>query len=512
MTMVSRIAGLARDIVFANFFGAKAATDAFFVAFKIPNFLRRLFAEGAFSQAFVPVLSEARTVKDQAAVRDLVAHTTGTLGLVLLLITLLGVVGAPVVISIFGAGFLAEGNEEKFALSVEMLRFTFPYILFISLAALASGILNTYHQFAIPAFTPVFLNLVLIIAAIGVSPHLQEPVMALAGGVFVAGVVQLAFQLPAVARLGLLPRPRWGWYHEGVSKIRRLMLPAIFGSSVVQISLLIDTLIASFLVTGSVSWIYYSDRLVEFPLGVFGVALSTVILPGLSQRHAADSPEQFYNLMDWAMRWAILISVPAMVGLLVLSGPMLTTLFGYGEFSYRDIQMSRLSLMAYTLGLPAFIFVKVLAPGYFSRQDTRTPVKAAIYAMLANVLLKLLLVGGLLWMTFDGVHMGLALATALAAYVNCGLLYFWLRRDGVYRVSAGWGVFMLKIVFASIVMGTVLHFFSTDLPGWYSRDLWARIYWLLLWVVGGAAMFAMIVLLLGVRPSQLLRPAATDKP
>jgi putative peptidoglycan lipid II flippase len=507
MTLISRIAGLARDIVFANYFGAKAATDAFFVAFKIPNFLRRLFAEGAFSQAFVPVLSETKTKQGEQAVRDLVAHTTGTLGVVLLVVSLLGVIGAPVVISIFGAGFLAEGNEDKFALSVEMLRFTFPYILFISLAALASGVLNTYRQFAIPAFTPVFLNLVLIIAAIGVSPYLDEPVMALAGGVFVAGIVQLGFQLPAVARLGLLPRPRWGWYHPGVSKIRKLMLPAIFGSSVVQISLLIDTLIASFLVTGSVTWIYFSDRLVEFPLGVFGVALSTVILPGLSSRHASDSPKQFFELMDWAMRWAVLVSIPAMVGLFVLAGPMLTTLFGYGEFSLRDVQMSRLSLMAYTLGLPAFIFIKVLAPGFFARQDTKTPVKAAIYAMLANIVLKFLLVGGLIWWSFDGVHMGLALATAIAAYVNCGLLYRWLKSGGVYSFSTGWGMYITRVFMASLIMGALLYGLSADTLHWYNNDLWYRVRWLLLWVVSGAAIFALALFSLGVRPVQLARPA-----
>ncbi len=506
MTLISRIAGLARDIVFANYFGARAATDAFFVAFKIPNFLRRLFAEGAFSQSFVPVLSEAREKEGDPAVRELVAYASGTLALSLLLITVLGVIGAPVLISIFGAGFLTEGNEDKFALSVEMLRFTFPYIFFISMAALTAGILNTYRQFAIPAFTPVFLNLVLIIAAIGVSPHLDEPVMALAGGVFVAGVVQLGFQLPAVYRLGLLPMPRWGWYHEGVTKIRKLMLPAIFGSSVLQISLLMDTLIASFLVTGSVTWIYFSDRLVEFPLGVFGVALATVILPSLSRVHASDSPDKFYNLMDWAMRWAVLISIPAMVGLFVLAGPMLATLFGYGEFGLRDIEMSRLSLMAYTLGLPAFIFVKVLAPGYFSRQDTKTPVKAAISAMVANVIFKLLFVGGLYYVAFDGVHMGLAAATALAAYVNCALLYIWLKRDGVYYFAKGWGIFLVRVLIASAVMGGVLWMFAGETGEWYQRDLFSRAGWLTVWVTAGAGVFGMILILLGLRPTHMMKP------
>lgn len=507
MTLLSRFAGLARDIVFANYFGVRAATDAFFVAFKIPNFLRRLFAEGAFSQAFVPVLTEVKTRHDEEAVRDLVSHVAGTLGIVLLGVTALGVIGAPVIISIFGAGFLVEGNEDKFMLSVEMLRFTFPYILFIALAALASGILNTYRRFAVPAFTPVFLNLILIIMAIGVSPYLDEPVISLAWGVFIAGIVQMGFQLPAVARLGMLPRPRWGWYHEGVTRIRKLMLPVIFGSSVVQISLLMDTLIASFLVTGSVTWIYFSDRLVEFPVGVFGVALSTVILPGLSQKHAQDSPQQFFHLMDWAMRWAVVISMPAMMGLFALAGPVLVTLFGYGEFSLRDIEMSRLSLMAYTLGLPAFIFVKVLMSGFFSRQDTRTPVRAAVYATLANVFLKIVLVGLLLWVVFDGVHMGLALATALAAYINCGLLYYWLKAQGIFHFNTGWWLFILRIVLASVIMGGMLWWFSGQTAVWYARDLFSRGIWLSFWILAGATLFAVILLILGIKPRQFLRPA-----
>jgi putative peptidoglycan lipid II flippase len=506
MTLISRVTGLVRDILLARLFGASVATDAFFVAFKIPNFLRRLFAEGAFSQAFVPVLSATRATEGRAAVRDLVAHASGTLGLILLVLSLFGVIAAPVVISIFGAGFLMEGNADKFALSVEMLRFTFPYILFISLAALAAGILNTYRQFAIPAFTPVFLNLVLIIAAVGVSPYLDEPVMALAGGVFVAGVVQLGFQLPAIHRLGLLPRPRWGWRHEGVTRIRKLMLPAIFGSSVVQINLLIDTLIASFLVTGSISWLYYSDRLVEFPLGVFGIALSTVILPGLSQRHAKESVAAFSSLMDWALRWAVLIGIPSAVGLFVLSGPMITTLFAYEQFGVHDIEMSRLSLMAYAIGLPGFIFVKVLAPGFFARQDTRTPVKAAIAAMLANVSLNLLFVGGLLWAAFEGVHAGLALATGLGAYVNSGLLLLWLKRGAVYSPHPGWLRFAFQVFSASFVMGLILWYFSGDVGTWYLYDFWQRVFWLLVWVIAGVLIFTVLMLLTGMRPGQMMRP------
>ena len=511
MTMISRVLGLVRDMVFAYFFGVRGATDAFFVAFKIPNFLRRLFAEGAFAQAFVPVLSETKSQHGHAGVRDLVAHVSGVLGLGLLGVSVLGVIGAPILIIIFGGGFLTDPDGERFSLGVDMLRLTFPYLFFISMTALLSGILNTYQQFVIPALTPVFLNLILIIATVGVSVHLTQPVMALAGGVFVAGIVQLGFQLPAVIRLGLLPVPRWDWHHAGVKKIRQLMLPAIMGSSVVQVSLLLDTLMASFLVAGSVTWIYFSDRLVELPLGLFGVALSTVILPSLAQHHVHSDARQFHQLLDWAMRWAVLVSIPATVGLVVLAGPILTTLFGYGEFMLRDVEMSRLSLMAYALGLPAFIMIKVFAPGFFSRQDTKTPVKAAVYAIGVNIVLKLVFVGVLLGVTFNGAHMGLAAATSLAAYVNCILLYRWLRRDGVYALKAGWGVLGLRVLIASAGMGLILWFFVADLAQWYQWAWPIRVKNLVLGLLGGVAGFIAIAVLLGLRPLHFTGPRPDDQ-
>ncbi len=501
MTLISRILGFVRDMIFARFFGAGIGTDAFFIAFKIPNFMRRLFAEGAFSQAFVPVLGEYKTSGDVEEVRELVDRVAGTLAVILFLITLLGVLAAPLLIMIFAPGFI--GDADKFDLAVSMLRMTFPYLFFISLTAFAGGILNSYGKFAVPAFTPVFLNLSLIAAAIWVAPYMDQPVTAL--GVFVAGLVQLAFQLPFLKKLGLAPRLRWGMAHDGVRKILRLMLPAIFGSSVVQINLLFDTLIASFLVTGSVSWLYYSDRLVEFPLGIFGIALATVILPSLSQQHANKSPEHFNHTLDWALRWVLVVGVPATLGLFMLASPILVTLFQYGEFSGHDVRMSSISLMAYSLGLLGFILVKILAPGFYARQDTRTPVKVGIIAMLSNMGLNVLFVVPLVMGDYEAPHAGLALATSVSAFINAGLLFYILRREGVYRPEAGWLRLFLQLMPANILMALFL-WWGIDAPEqWLQAEAWSRAWHLALLVVGGGVIYLLGILAAGLRPRQWLR-------
>ncbi|RKZ36327.1 MAG: murein biosynthesis integral membrane protein MurJ [Gammaproteobacteria bacterium] len=499
-TFLSRILGFIRDIVIARLFGASIYADAFFVAFRIPNFLRRLFAEGAFSQAFVPVLSEYKTQHSADEVRDLTACTAGALGAVLLLVTAIGIVAAPVLVTVFAPGFL--GDDTKFDLTVQMLRITFPYLLFISLTALAGGVLNTYGRFGVPAFTPVLLNLALISAAIWLAPRLEQPVIALAWGVFAGGVVQLAFQLPFLKRIGLLVWPRLRRGHEGVRKVVRLMIPALFGASVSQINLLVDTLIASFLVTGSVSWLYYSDRLVEFPLGVFGVALGTVILPSLSQKHAQGAAEEFSNTLDWALRWVLIIALPATVGLAILAGPMLTTLFQYGEFSPADVRMARLSLVAYSLGLMGFASIKVLAPGFFSRQDTRTPVRIGVIAMVANIVLNLILVVPL-------AHAGLALATSLSAFLNAGLLYRALRKHGVHRPSPGWAGFIVRVLIANGVMGIAIAIGVGDLALWLQADVAYRVIRLAALVFGGVAVYFLALAICGVRVSTLIKPAGT---
>jgi len=446
--MLSRVLGLIRDVVVAGYFGASGASDAFFVAFKIPNFLRRLFAEGAFAQAFVPVLSEYRTQRDLSAVQALVNRTAGSLGSVLLLVTLIGSAGSPLLAMLFAPGFYLSGAE-SFDLAAQMLRITFPYLLLISLTAFAGSILNSYERFAVPAFTPVLLNLSLIGSAVYLSPLFDPPILAMAWGVFMAGAVQLAFQLPFLARIKLLPRPQSGWRDEGVQRILKLMLPALFGVSVAQINLLLDTVLASFLQQGSVSWLYYSDRLAELPLGVFGIAIATVILPSLSRKHAQSSSEKFSLMLDWALRMVMLIGVPASVALIVLAKPLLTTLFHYGAMTERDVEMASFSLQAYGLGLLAFMLIKVLAPGYFSRQDTKTPVKIAVVAMVANMAFNLALIGPL-------AHAGLALATALSAFLNAGLLLKGLLKQGVFHFAPGWGRWLTQLVLANLSLGLLL--------------------------------------------------------
>ncbi len=506
MTLLSRILGLVRDIVFARFFGAGIVMDAFFVAFKIPNIFRRFFAEGAFSQGFVPVFTEYDETRSPAEVKELVDRVTGTLGLVLFVITIIGVIAAPALISVFGMGWVwseAPQDADKFALAVDMLRLTFPYLFFVSLVALGGAILNTYQRFAAPAFAPVLLNVVLISFAAFVAPWYARPGLALAAGVFAAGLVQLLFLLPFLGRLKVLPRPRWGASHAGVRKIVRLMVPAIFGSSVAQINILFDTLIASFLVTGSISWLYYSDRLMEFPLGVFGIALATVILPNLSRQHAADSRQAFSAMLDWAMRWAVLIALPATIGLFMLAGPVLTTIFYGGQFDGADVAMAVPSLMAYSLGLTGFIFVKVLAPGFFARQDTRTPVRIGIIALIANMVLNVLIVVPWVRAGWAAPHAGLAIATSGSAFLNAALLWRRLHADGVWVPRPGWGRFLLRVGVACGLMIVMLDRFVAPLVNWLEADSWTRCLWLAAAVCGGAALYAVALLAVGLRPAAM---------
>jgi putative peptidoglycan lipid II flippase len=504
MTLLSRVLGLVRDMVFARWFGADAGMDAFFVAFKIPNFLRRLFAEGAFSQAFVPIISEYREQRPQEAVQDLVNKVAGTLLGVLSLLTIIGVLASPVLVAIFAPGFFYR-DPGQFDLAAQMLRMTFPYLLFVSLVAFAAGILNTYGRFAAASFVPVWLNVVLIGAAILVSPGLAHPEMALAGGVFVAGLVQVLFLLPSLKRVGLFPRPRWGSRDAGVRRIMKLMLPGIIGSSVAQINLLFDTLIASFLVAGSVSWLYYSDRLVEFPLGVFAIALSTVILPSLSRSHANASDEEFSRTLDWGLRLVLLIGIPSAVGLLLLARPMLATLFHYGDFGAADVNMAGLSLMAYALGLPGFMLIKVLAPAFYSRKDTRTPVRIAVAALLTNMVLNLVFVVPMVLLDVPGPHAGLALATALAAWVNAGLLFTALRRKQVFQPQAGWRRLFLQMGLAAGGLGALLFWGVPAIEEWLAWSAWSRVTGLVVWVLGGALVYFLVLRLGGVRLRVLLR-------
>jgi putative peptidoglycan lipid II flippase len=499
MTFLSRILGFIRDVIFARFLGADAATDAFFVAFKIPNFFRRLFAEGAFIQAFVPVLSEYKENGSQAALKTFINRTGGTLALILMLVTVVGVIAAPLFIMAFAPGFSWQGDS--YDLAVQLLRITFPYLFFIASTAFAAGILNTHGQFAIPAITPVLLNICLISAAIWFAPKMDEPVIALAWGVFIAGAVQLVFQFPALWRLDLLPRLHWGFADEGVRRILKLMIPALFGVSITQLNLLLDTLIASFLTTGSISWLYYSDRLVEFPLGVFGIALATVILPSLSKRHANKQPAAFSAALDWGMRWVVLIGLPASLALLLLAEPLLATLFQYDEFTDHDVVMAARSLMAYSVGLMGFISVKILVPGFTARQDMRTPVRIGMVAIFANMLFNIILV-------FPLAHAGLALATALASFVNAGLLYRHLRREKIYNPIAGWGRFWLSVIVANLAMVVVLYI-GVHTEEWLQADLWQRIFNLSFWIGLAIIMYFSVLALIGIRPHHLMQKSVT---
>jgi len=496
MTMLSRVLGLVRDMVIARYFGAGAGADAFFVAFKIPNFLRRLFAEGAFSQAFVPVLSSYRETRSRSEVQRLVNAVAGSLGLVLLGVTLAAILGAPVLTAVFAPGFLDD--DAKFALTSEMLRITFPYLLLISLTAFAGGILNSYDRFAVPAFTPVLLNLAMIAAAIWLAPLMNEPIMALAWGVFIAGALQLFFQLPFLMRLGLLPRPRVDYRHEGVSRILKLMAPAMFGVSVSQINLLLDTVLASFLQTGSVSWLYYSDRLAELPLGVFGIAIATVILPNLSRKHTAASSDQFATTLDWAVRAVLLIGLPAAVALVLLAEPLIATLFHYGEVTDRDVAMAAQSLRAYSAGLLAFMLIKVLAPGFFAREDTRTPVKIGIIAMVANMVFNLILIVPL-------AHAGLALATSLSAWLNGYLLWRGLRKEGAWQSQAGWPRFLMQLLFANGALAVVVLWLAPPVPVWLENGGYQRAADMAILVGAGVAVYFVALALAGVRVRHFLQ-------
>lgn len=500
MTFLSRILGLVRDIVFAQVFGAGLLMDAFLVAQRIPNMLRRFFAEGAFSAGFIPVMARYKEGHTEAEAQEYVGSMAGTFAVVLFVVTLLGVVGSALLVVVVAPGFIGEGGD--FDLASLMLKFTFPYLLFISLTAFAGGVLNTYGNFAIPAFTPVILNVILITAAVWVAPHLEEPVMALAYGVLAAGVLQLLFQLPFLAKVKMLVRPRWAPTHEGVRRAFKLMVPAIFGSSVAQINVLLSGIIASLLPIGSISYLYYSDRLMEFPLGLFGIALATVTLPYLSRLWASDDRQNFTATLDWSMRIATLIAVPSALGLFLLAGPLVATLFYGGEFDVQSVQMTTLALQAYAAGLVGFSFVKVLAPAFFAREDTKTPVRIGIIALCVNLALGVSIAWYLMSVGFAGPHVALAGATSVAAVLNALLLWRGLRRDGILDGTPEWGAFLLRVAVGNAAMWGVLSALARAPEWWLSSSVGGRVAWLAVTVIAGATTYFLVLLLLGLRPSQ----------
>ena len=491
MTLLSRILGYVRDFFIARVFGAGLATDAFFVALRIPNLMRRLFAEGAFSQAFVPILAEVRNRESPENTRALVDCVSTALFLALMAATAIGMALAPLVVYVSAPGFAAEPG--KFELTVAMLRITFPYILFISLVAMAAGVLNTWSRFAVPAFTPVLLNVSFIVGAAFFAERFDPPVLVLAWAVFAGGLLQLAFQLPFLWKIGMLPRWRLNLKHPGLARVLKLMAPALFGVSVSQISLLINTIFASFLVTGSVSWLYYADRLMEFPAGVLGAALGTILLPSLSKHHASGAPVEYSRLLDWGLRLTLLLALPAAAALAVLAMPLITTLFHYGQFGVEDAWMTREALVAYSVGLVGMILVKILAPGFYARQNVVTPVKIGLVTLAATQLMNLAFIGPLR-------HAGLALAIGLGACLNAALLYRYLRKQGIYDPQPGWLAFTLKVAASVLAMAAALAYAMGPAAAWLQAGWQWKVGMLAVLVLLGVAVYGACLLALGFRP------------
>ncbi len=501
MTFLSRIAGFVRDVLQAALFGAGAATDAFTVAYRIPNYLRRIFAEGSFAMAFVPVFSELRQRGDALALKDFLDHVAGALCAAVLVVTGLGMLLAPWVVTVVAPGTLADA--ERFGLTTDMLRIVFPYLFFIALTALAGGVLNSLQRFALPALTPVLHNLAVIAAMLLLAGRLEVPAMALAWGVLVAGFAQFALLWPMLARHGLLPRLRLDLRHPGVRKVGRLMLPTLFSASVAQVNLIVGTVFASLLVAGSQTWLWYADRLVEFPLGLFGVAIGTVILPHLARRFAADDAVGYSAGLDWGLRMVLLIGVPASLGLLLLAEPLVVTVFQRGAFAADDARMTALALIAMGAGIPAFMLSKVLAPAFFARQDTRTPMRAALATVAINVGLTAALVTPMWLEGLDGAHAGIALATAVAGWANAVLLWRALRRQSIHQPQSGWGRFLLRLGFASVCLAAAVLGVRAWVGEWSGLSEVERWLHALVAIGAGAAAYALGLLLAGLRPRHL---------
>lgn len=499
MTMLSRILGMVRDIVLLNVFGAGKEFDVFVVAFRIPNFFRRLFAEGAFSQAFIPVLTEYKTTRTHAEVQILISRVFGGLLMVMSLLTLAAMIIAPAIIYAYAPGF--HDDAAKFNLAVDMFRLTIPYLMFMSLTAFASSILNSYGSFAMPAFAPVLLNITMIAAAWWLTPYMHEPIMALGWAVVAAGVLQLALQIPELWAKKLLIPPKVDFKHEGVDRILKLMLPALFGVSVTQINLLLNTIWASFMQDGAVSWLYSAERMTELPLGLIGVAIGTVILPSLSKRHAEQDQAKFRAMIDWAARVVMVVGIPASVALFMLSTPIIQALFQRGAFTLEDTQMTALALQCMSGGVIAFMLIKVFAPGFYAQQDTKTPVRVGLMAVAANAILNVILVNFFNVIDWHAPHMALAISSSLSALLNAGMLYYYLQRKGIYRFGAHWKKIALQFAAANAAMIAALawglHYYDGNVSQW----------WRVLEVMGlcvlGVASYAVALLLVGFRPRHL---------
>ena len=500
LTLVSRILAFARDMLIARIFGAGMANDAYIIATRLPNLLRRLFAEGAFSQAFVPIFGEYKKQRGHEETQLLVDHVTTMLALILFAVTLIGIIAAPVIVYIGAPGFVHDAA--KFDLTTQMLRITSPYIFFISLVAVAAGILNTYNKFWVPAFAPVLLNICLIGGALWLAPYFDQPIMGLAWAWFLAGFVQLAFQIPFLKKIGMLPRIRFSWKDAGMRRVIRQMGPAVFGVSIAQISLIINTVIASFFVVGSVSWLYYADRLMEFPSGMLGAALGTILLPSLSKCNAGNDKAEYSKLLDWGLRLTIMLAVPSALALGMISVPLLSTLFQRGAFLAHDVLMTSHALIGYSVGLIGLILVKILAPGFYARQDIRTPVKIGIVTLIATQLMNVLFIYGLHLQ-----HAGLALSIGVGACFNSAVLFYFLRKNDIYQPEPGWPIYFAKIGLAVAALGITLWFGMGTQDSWLTGSGWARIERLSVLVTGGVIVYFAVLAVLGFRPRDFSRRA-----
>jgi len=491
VTMLSRILGFIRDNVIARVFGASMEADAFFVAFKLPNLLRRIFAEGAFSQAFVPILAEYKERQSIEQTRIFVAFIAGLLTLSLAVITVIGIICAPYLVLISAPGF--ADNLAKFTITTDLLRVTFPYIFFISLSSCVGAILNTWNVFSVPAFAPALLNLSFIVCALFLAPLLDVPIMALAIAVIIGGILQLLYQLPFLAKISMLVLPRFSLRDSCVLKVLKNMSYAVIGVSVAQISLLINTVFASFLVAGSVSWMYYADRLMELPVGVLGVALGTLLLPSLAKTYAQNDVANYHKLLNWGLKLCLLLAIPCAAGLMLLARPITITLFMYGKFAQQDVIMTERALMAYAIGLIALLLIKVFAPGFYARQNIKTPVKIAVCSLFFTQILNII------FLSFTNLaHVGLALSISLAAWLNASLLLHQLKRNNLLKLDANMLLFGAKVLFSTVVMGCML-WQLTNLFNWYDGSMLVRLAKLLLVVFAGGCGYLASLWLLGVR-------------
>lgn len=493
LTLVSRVLAFVRDVLIAGIFGAGIANDAYVLATRLPNLLRRMFAEGAFSQAFVPIFGEYKQRCGHDETKHLADHVTAMLALVLFIVTLIGIFAAPLLVYLTAPGFMK--NAGQFDLAVQMLRITSPYIFFISLVGVAAAILNTYNKYWVPAFAPILLNVCLIGGALWLTPYFDQPIVAMAWAWFIAGFVQLAFQIPFLKKIDMLPSLSFSLKDPGMWRVIKQMGPAMFGVSISQISLIMNGIIASFFVAGSVSWLYYADRLMEFPSGMLGAALGTILLPSLSKCYASNNLVEYSKLLDWGLRLTVMLALPAALALGLIAVPILATFFQRGAFAGHDVVMTSHALMGYSVGLIGILLVKILAPAFYAKQDIRTPVKIGIVTLIVTQLMNLLFVYGL-----QLHHAGLALSIGLGACMNSAILFYFLRTRNIYQPEPGWAKFFGKITVALAALGVTLWLGMGTEQSWLTNSGWARIGRLTLLITGGVAAYFAALAVLGFRP------------